>query len=88
MLSDSSSRCRSDRARVHRTVSQERVHSASASIVDPACPLPIDRAQEAASDYLHYNVPLISTSECKTFKLNCELYIDKGAIEARRTFDI
>ena len=83
---DSSNRSKSDRTSVRRTASQERKYRATANIVDLICPLAINKTREAASNYSHYNGLLISTSELKTFILNCEPFVARGNLTMLQKF--
>ena len=76
----SRSRSRSNRTTSRRTASQEKRYNESASIVDQACPLPHNDTEEAASDYMHDNLPLSNTSKFKTFMLNCKPYVENGPV--------
>ena len=85
----SRSRSRSNRTTSRRTASQEKRYNESASIVDQTCPLPHNDTEEAASDYMHDNLPLSNTSKFKTFMLNCKPYVENGPVTWEKwTFSI
>ena len=79
--SESGSRSKSkSRKTIRRTASEERKYSESAFIVDQECPLPVNKTQEAASDYLLFDTPLMLSSTCKSFMLNCKPYVENGDV--------